>query len=119
MRKCGRIEKALRRSPIEYFSDGFIAFMVIAWAVVVVIMTVMAVWATVAIADTSIWCYVQGLVEVPLTAGGAVWMFNCAAQHYEAAKKGKKLKPDFPNTDGETGETEATGDEESAYAVEE
>ncbi|MCD7858005.1 MAG: hypothetical protein LUG55_09455 [Clostridiales bacterium] len=93
----------LRESPINYMSDLFIVAMVLSWIIVIFIMVVMAIWATVNLADTSVWCYVQELTGVPLTAGGAIWMVKNGVQHAIANNKGKQAHMDFPavNADGE------------------
>ncbi len=102
-KKKKSITSFLNKSPINYMSDLFIAAMVISWIIVVFIMTVMAVWSTVMLADTSVWCYVQELTAIPLTAGGAIWMIKNSVQHAIANNKGKQAHMDFPavNADGE------------------
>lgn len=101
--KEGKIEKALKKSPINYFSDLFVAAMVAAWIVILVIMTAMAIYATIALGDTSMWADVGTLVAVPLTAGGAIWMVKNSVQHAIANNRGEQAKMDFPrvNADGE------------------
>lgn len=49
-----RIEKVLKKSPINYFSDLFIIAMVVCWILVLVAMCIMAVYATVHYADVTI-----------------------------------------------------------------
>ena len=92
----GKFSRFLTKNHISYFSDLFVMAMVVLWILVVLIMVGTAIYATVVIADTSIWCYVQELVAVPLTAGGAIWMVKCAVQHAMAANKGEECKADFP-----------------------
>ena len=97
--KAGRIETALKKSPINYFSDLFIAAMVTAWIAVIVIMVIFAVYATVRLCDTSIWSEVGTLVSVPLTAGGAIWMVKNSVQHAIANQRGETARMDFPRVD--------------------
>lgn len=94
----------LRDSPINYMSDLFIVAMVLSWIVVIFIMVIMAIWATINLSDTSIWCYVQELTGIPLTAGGAIWMVKNGVQHAIANSNGKQAHMDFPavNADGES-----------------
>lgn len=98
-----KIREKLNKSPINYFSDLFIGAMVIAWIVAGAIMTIMAIYATVFIQDTSIWSEVGTLVAVPLTAGGAIWMVKNSVQHAIAYNRGERAFFDFPATraDGE------------------
>lgn len=93
----------LQRSPINYFSDLFIMAMVVAWILVLVIMAIVAVYATLRLGDTSMWNDVGTLVAVPLSAGGAIWMIKCGVQHAIANQQGKTARMDFPavNADGE------------------
>ena len=105
-KKDGKVTQALKNSPINYFSDLFIAAMVLLWIVTVLVMMVFAGYATVTQCDTSIWCYVQELVAVPLTAGGAIWMVKNSVQHAIAAKEGTTCKEDFPAVDGTEFEVE-------------
>ena len=94
--KKKRLEKALNNSFINYFSDLFVAVMVLAWIVVIIIMVVMAIYATVVLGDVYMWSDVANLVSVPLTAGGALWMVKNCVQHQIANKQGKQAKMDFP-----------------------
>lgn len=98
-----RIRNALSKSPINYFSDLFIVSMVTAWIAVLIIMICAAVYATIALADTSMWSDVAELVAVPLSCGGAIWMIKNSVQHAIAYKQGKRAHMDFPavNADGE------------------
>ena len=98
-RKQGKITKALNNSPINYFSDLFIIAMVLAWIIAIIVMMVMAVYATVTFCDTSIWCYVQELVAVPLAAGSSVYLVKCGVQHAIANNQGKQAHMDFPRVD--------------------
>lgn len=97
----GRALKALDKSPINYFSDLFIAAMVIAWIVVAIIMVIMAIFSTVVYADNSIWCELGTLVAVPLSCGGGIWMIKNSVQHAIASNKGEKIDFDFPATNAE------------------
>lgn len=98
-----KIEDKLRKSPINYFSDLFIIFMVLSWIIVLLIMIGIAIYATIIMCDTSIWSYISNLVGIPLSCGGALWMLKNSVQHAIANSKGKVAKMDFPkvNADGE------------------
>lgn len=98
-----KIESVIRKSPINYFSDLFIISMVVIWIVSVFIMSIMAVYATLIMYDTSIWSYLSSLVGVPLSCGGAIWMIKNSVQHAIANSKGKVARMDFPavNAEGE------------------
>ncbi|MCD8119758.1 MAG: hypothetical protein LUE29_09835 [Lachnospiraceae bacterium] len=103
MKKTGKIETALKNSPINYFSDLFVITMVIAWIVVLVVMIGFAVYSTIVLDDTSMWSEIANLVAVPLTAGGAIWMVKNSVQHAIANNRGERAHQDFPrvNADGE------------------
>jgi hypothetical protein len=112
--KKGKLLKKLRDSPINYFSDLFIAAMVLTWIIASVLMIMAAIMVTAEgiilsfqtqtnCFDASIWSYVAEIVGVPLTAGGALWMIKNAVQHAIMNKQGKQCKTDFPPVD--------TGDE--------
>ena len=90
----------LNKSPINYFSDLFIAAMVVCWILVMVIMVVMAVFSTVRNADNSIWSDLAGVVTVPLSAGGAVWMVKNGVQHAISNMQGREARADFAKVDG-------------------
>lgn len=112
-----KIMKMLSESPIMYFSDLFIEIMVISWLIAIIVVTVFAIYATVAINDTSVWGCLVELVSVPLTAGGAIWMIKNSVQHAILNKQGKKVEYDFPkvNAEGEDDGAEKIfklGDEE-------
>lgn len=94
--KKKRLEKALNNSFINYFSDLFVAVMVIAWIAVIIIMIIMAIYATVRLSDVYMWSDVANLTAVPLTAGGAIWMIKNTVQHQIANNKGKQAPMDFP-----------------------
>ncbi|MCD7751573.1 MAG: hypothetical protein LUI10_07530 [Lachnospiraceae bacterium] len=102
-KRTSQLVQALNESPINYMSDLFIVAMVLSWIIVILIMVIMAIWATIVLGDTSVWCYVQELTGVPLTAGGAIWMVKNGVQHAIANNKGKQAHMDFPavNADGE------------------
>lgn len=93
----------LKKSPINYFSDLFIVAMVTGWVAVLLIMTGMAIYATLSYADTYIWSEVRSLVSGPLEAGGAIWMIKNGVQHAIASYQGRQAHMDFPavNADGE------------------
>ena len=113
----------LKKSPINYFSDLFVAAMVVAWIVTALVMIVMAVYSTVVYADNSIWPEVGTLVAMPLSCGGAIWMVKNTVQHAIANNRGERAPEDFPAVDAsETidgqevpmGETEVTEDDSEA-----
>lgn len=117
-----KIEEKLRNSPINYFSDLFIAAMVTAWMVIIVLMAVFAIYATVVIGDTAIWSELGTLVAVPLSCGGAIWMVKNSVQHAIANNKGQSAHMDFPkvNADGEDeGKETADGEDEEKEVAEE
>lgn len=95
------IKDKLSKSPINYFSDLFIVAMVVAWISVLLVMTAMAIYATVALQDTSMWAEVGTLVAVPLTAGGAIWLVKCSVQHAIAYNRGERAHMDFPAVNAE------------------
>lgn len=95
-KKKEKIFEKLGNSPINYFSDLFIAFMVILWIFGIAIMSIMATYMTVVYQDTSIWTYVTELIVAPVTAGGAIWMIKNGVQHAIANGSGKKCDYDFP-----------------------
>ncbi len=95
----GKVTTALRNSPINYFSDLFVAVMVVGWIVVLVIMIIFAIYAEVTFADTSMWSYVADTITVPLSAGGAIWMIKNAVQHAIANHDGKQAHMDFPKVE--------------------
>lgn len=103
MKAKGKIEKALEKSPINYFSDLFIVAMVLAWIVVLVIMIGMAIYSTVVLCDNMLWSDIANLVAVPLSCGGAIWMIKNSVQHAIAYNRGERAHMDFPkvNADGE------------------
>ena len=97
------IQEKLNKSPINYFSDLFIAAMVIAWIVIIIVMTLAAIYSTIMFQDSSVWTEVGTLVAVPLTAGGAIWMVKNSVQHAIAYNRGERAHYDFPavNADGQ------------------
>ncbi|MCD7722682.1 MAG: hypothetical protein LUH82_01845 [Clostridiales bacterium] len=103
-KKDKSIANALKKSPINYFSDLFIVAMVMAWVVVLLIMVCVAIYATVIYCDTAMWADVANLVAVPLSCGGAIWMIKNSVQHAIANTQGRQVHMDFPavNADGET-----------------
>lgn len=88
---------------INYFSDLFVAVMVVAWLVAITVLLPICVYATITMQDTSVWSYLVELISVPLTAGGAIWMVKNSVQHAIANNNGKEAPYDFPkvNADGE------------------
>ena len=101
--EAGKIERALKKSPINYFSDLFVAAMVVCWILIILLMATMAVYATVRLADTSIWCELGSLVAIPLSCGGAAWMIKNTVQHAIANQQGRECPQDFAAVD-EAGE---------------
>lgn len=93
------MEKKIQKSPINYFSDLFIAAMVVAWIITIIIMIAAAIYSTIGLQDTSIWCEVGTLVAVPLSCGGAIWMLKNGVQHAIMNKQGKECPYDFPAVD--------------------
>lgn len=102
-KKEGKIERALKKSPINYFSDLFVVAMVVVWIIVIIIMLAVGIYATLEYCDTSMWSDIANLVSIPLSCGGAIWMVKNSVQHAIANNKGKQAKMDFPkvNADGE------------------
>jgi len=94
--KKKRLTAFLQKSPINYMSDLFIVAMVLCWIIVIIIMVAAAIWSTVNLGDTTIWCYVQELTGIPLTAGGALWMIKNGVQHAIANSRGEQAHMDFP-----------------------
>lgn len=103
MKEKGKIEKALDKSPINYFSDLFIVAMVLAWIIVLIIMIGMAIYTTINYNDTMMWSDIANLVGIPLSCGGAIWMIKNSVQHAIANNRGERAHMDFPavNADGE------------------
>ena len=95
------IQEKLNKSPINYFSDLFIAAMVLAWIIIIIIMTMVAIYATLVLQETSMWSEVGTLVAVPLTAGGAIWMVKNSVQHAIAYNRGEHAHYDFPAVNAE------------------
>ena len=93
------MKKLLKKSPINYFSDLFIAAMVIVWIAVIILMSIFAVYSTVVFCDTSIWCELGTLVAVPISCGGAIWMIKNGVQHAIANNRGEQAHMDFPAVD--------------------
>lgn len=96
MKAKGKIEKALDKSPINYFSDLFIVAMVLAWIIVLIIMIGMAIYATINYSDTMMWSDIANLTAIPLSAGGAIWMIKNSVQHAIAYNRGERAHMDFP-----------------------
>ena len=93
------MKKLLKKSPINYFSDLFIAAMVVVWIAVIILMSVFAVYSTIVWGDNSIWCELGTLVAVPLSCGGAIWMIKNGVQHAIANSRGEQAHMDFPAVD--------------------
>ena len=84
---------------ITYFSDLFIAVMVCGWLALLIIMTVAAAHAQLALSDTSVWSTCAELVTIPLSCGGAIWMVKNSVQHAIANNRGEECPYDFPAVD--------------------
>lgn len=97
-----------KKPAINYFSDLFVAVMVLSWVVVIIVMIVFAIYSTILLCDTSVWSYLTELVTIPLSAGGALWMLKNSVQHAIANRNGKQVPFDFPavNAVGEADGTE-------------
>ena len=108
------LKQKLCESPINYFSDLFVAAMVLLWIAAIVVMTAAAIWATAAIGDTSIWCEVGTLVAAPVTCGAGIWMVKNSVQHAIANAKGERAHMDFPAVEEAEfcGHERAVGEEE-------
>lgn len=111
-----KITQKIRQSPINYFSDLFIVSMVMAWIITIIIMTAFAIYATIALRDTSVWSYLTEIVSIPLSSGAAVWMIKNGVQHAIANKNGKRAHMDFPKVDVEDIEYETEVGEENSEA---
>ena len=109
----------LRHSPINYFSDLFIAAMVSLWIFDCVYESFVATGVTISSIilshqtgmncyDTSMWASIGTNVAVPLSCGGAIWMVKNSIQHAIANHKGKEAIKDFPavHPEGEDEEIE-------------
>ena len=84
------------KSRITYFSDLFIAVMVMAWIVVLAVQLPTAVYSTVVLHDNEIWTSLTDCTTVPLAAGGAIWMIKNSVQHAIANNRGERAHEDFP-----------------------
>lgn len=93
------MKKALQRSPISYFSDLFVAVMVVGWVAVLVIMVGFAAYTNLALASAEVWPTVAEMVTIPLSAGGAIWMVKNSVQHAIANSRGERAREDFPSVD--------------------
>ena len=95
-KKTGKIIEKLGNSPINYFSDLFIVFMVILWIFGIIVMMGMAGYMTIIYQDTTLWQNVTELIVAPVTAGGALWMIKNGVQHAIASNRGSHCDFDFP-----------------------
>lgn len=127
-KRNSRFTEALKKSPINYFSDLFIAAMVVFWIVDNVYESVIATAVTVSSIllsfqtgmqcfDTSMWSSIGTNIAIPLSCGGAIWMIKNSVQHAIACNRGEQAHMDFPEVpDTDIGNTEQavdTGDVDS------
>lgn len=94
------MKKWLKKSPINYFSDLFVAAMVVCWIAVIVVMIVVGIYATMNLEDVSMWAYTADLVSTPIAAGCGIWMVKNTVQHAIANNRGEKCPEDFPAVNG-------------------
>lgn len=119
MKKKEKLTTKLRRSPINYFSDLFIAAMVSLWifdcvyeSIVATVVTISSVVISIQTGtncyDTSMWSSIGTNVAIPLSCGGAIWMIKNSVQHAISNYRGKRAHEDFPaiHPDGEGEEIE-------------
>lgn len=119
MKKKEKLTTRLRRSPINYFSDLFIAAMVSLWifdciyeSIIATIVTISSVILSIQTGvncfDTSMWSSIGTNVAIPLSCGGAIWMIKNSIQHAISNYRGKRAHEDFPaaHPDGESEEIE-------------
>ena len=104
-----KIESTLCNSKINYFSDLFVAAMVVLWIFDNVYETLMASAVTISSIflsfeagynniDTSMWSSIGSNIAIPLSCGGGIWMIKNAVQHAIANNKGERAHMDFPST---------------------
>lgn len=105
-KKTGKLEKTLRNSPINYFSDLFIVAIVVGWIGAAVIMNIAAIYSMIVLADTSVWSYAGELVSTPVAAGAGMWMVKNSVQHAIHNYKGEECPMDFAKVETE-GELQA------------
>ena len=108
------ITNALKKSPINYYSDLFVCAMVILWIVDNVYESIIASAVTISSIilsfqmgyncyEVSMWSSIGSNIAIPLSCGGGVWMIKNAVQHAIANNRGEQAHMDFPkvNADGE------------------
>lgn len=111
-------KKIKKGFPIHYFSDLFIAAMVLFWIVDNVWESVVAssvTFASIRLSfqagyncfDTSMWDHIGSNVAMPLSIGGGLWMIKNSVNHFWANKRGDEAREDFPRVD-------APGEDEGA-----
>lgn len=107
------VNSALKKSPINYFSDLFIVAMVCMWiadnvyqsliaSAVTISSIIMSFQTGIPNYDTSMWSSIGSNVVVPLSCGGGIWMIKNSVQHAIAYSKNKRAHQDFPAVDGAT-----------------
>lgn len=115
--EIGKVEDALRKSPINYFSDLFITAMVLLWifdnvyqslvaSAVTISSIVLSFQSGIPTFDTSMWSSIGSNVAIPLSCGGAIWMIKNSVQHAIAYSKGRQAYKDFPKVDIDNYEVE-------------
>ncbi len=96
------IVQALRKSPINYFSDLFIVVVVAAWFAIIAVMVLVGIFLPDR-ADATIWSSIEGMVTVPLSGGVTAWMLKNAAAHNNASKRGEVAAMDLADAEIEGG----------------
>ncbi len=99
--KAEKAVEVLNKSPINYFSDLFVIVMVLAWAIAILVMLLVGVFASEEVSNAAIWSSIDNMVTSPLSAGGALWMIKNGINHAIAGTQGKVAEKDFPNVEVE------------------
>lgn len=104
-------------SQINYFSDLFIAAMVLLWiadsvweALIATVVTLSSVVVSVISRENcyevSMWSSIGTNIALPLSAGGALWMIKNGVQHAIANSKNEECPYDFPDVEVDDTEEE-------------
>lgn len=107
----------LGESQINYFSDLFIAAMVLLWiadsvweALIATVVTLSSVAVSVIAGENcyeiGMWSSIGANIALPLSAGGALWMIKNAVQHAIANSRNKECPHDFPDLEVDNPEME-------------